>query len=314
LYNLLTDWEEGFVRHCIAVFAFVSMGGLISAAPDELQDSYTKLQAAVAKKSPDEVKTGAAETSKLARALVNAPKPSDASEVEDWTKRVEYGKEVDGYTEYALGFTAAQVDGAKTIELTEVLLAQNSKSKYVDLCAPAYIAAAAKSGGAAKQMDAAQKIITGRPDNEAALYTLAEGLASKSPDRALVYANKLVTVMKGKAKPEGISEADWERQKSMYLASGYYNSGFLYGTKQSWPDCDRNLKAALPMISSDPTRLGNAYFMLGVCNFQFGKLTNDRTKMQAGEQYSEKSAAIKGPMQAQAYANVNVMKQALGGR
>jgi len=37
-------------------------------------------------------------------------------------------------------------------------------------------------------------------------------------------------------------------------------------------------------------------------------------KMKEGEQYSEKSAAIKSPSQDQAYRNVAAMKQALAGK
>jgi hypothetical protein len=43
-------------------------------------------------------------------------------------------------------------------------------------------------------------------------------------------------------------------------------------------------------------------------------MTNDRTKMQAGEKYSEQSAAMKSKVQDQAYKNVQLMKQGLAGR
>jgi tetratricopeptide (TPR) repeat protein len=289
----------------IAVFALV---GLVRA--DELEDSYAKLKATVEKKDAESVKADAAATNKLAQVLITAPQPSDASEVDNWKQRVEYGKEVASYSEYALAYVATQVDGPKTIELVEALIAQNPKSKYLDVCTPQYLAALGKSG-AAKQLDGMTKIATGRPDNEVALAALAEGLANKSPDRALNYANRLVTVLKTKPKPEGVSEADWEKTKAAGLATGYYVSGAIYGGKSDWIDCDRQLKGALTFVH-DNTRLGIVYFYLGLANYQLGKQTMDKPRMQTGLKYSQQAAAIAGPMKDQAYHNVLAIQNELG--
>jgi len=118
------------------------------AAPDDLEDAYAKLKEAQTKKDADEVKKWSGETSKLARALVAAPQPTDAAEADAWKQRVEYGKEVDTYTEYALSATAMQsaAEPAKTIALVEALIAQNPKSKYLDECAGSYLAALEKAG------------------------------------------------------------------------------------------------------------------------------------------------------------------------
>jgi len=300
------------VKTWIAVLALCSLTGLVMA--DDLEDSYTKLKDAVAKKDPDAVKSSAAETLKLAKAAETATKPTEADEVDNWKQRVEYGKEVEGYTEYALAFVAGQpgVDGAKTIDLVDTLLAQNPKSSYLDLCVAAYATALNKAGGSAKMMAGMTKVVAGRPDNTIALLALVEG-SSASPDRALSYANKLIAAMKAKAKPEGTSEGDWEKQKTAALATGYFTAGYVYLQKQAWLDCDKNMKAAVPLLAGDPARLGTAYYGLGVCNFQFGKMTNDRTKMKAGEQYTEQSAAIKSPVQDNAYKNVAAMKKELAG-
>ncbi len=297
------------MKKWMIAIAMASLVGTVSASPDELEDSYTKLKDAVAKKDPDAVKTSVAGTLKLAQALVNAPKPADADEAKDWAQRVEYGKEVSTYTEYALATTADQpIEPAKIVELVDALLAQNPKSQYLDLCANAYLVALGKvpGGSAAKQMDGMAKIVNGRPDSIVALLALMEGRPS------LLNANRLIAASR-KPKPEGVSEADWEKTKNEALGTGYFYVGFLNGQKQGWLDCDKNLKLALPLIQGSP-RLGTAYFSLGICDYQFGKLTNDRTKMQAGQQFMEKAAGIKGPYQNQAYQQNNAMKQELAGR
>jgi hypothetical protein len=311
MYNRLSEGDKP-VKTWIAVLALCSLAGVVAA--DDLEDSYTKLKAAVANKDPDAVKSAAADTLKLAKAAQTATKPTEAEEVDNWKQRIEYGKEVEGYTEYALASVAAQpgVDPAKTIDLVDTLLGQNPKSNYLDLCVAAYATALNKNGGSAKMMAGMTKVVTGRPDNTIALLALVEG-SSASPDRALNYANKLIAAMKAKAKPEGTSEGDWEKQKTAALATGYFTAGYVYLQKQAWVDCDKDMKAAAPLLSGDPARLGTAYYALGVCNFQFGKMTNDRTKMQAGVKYTEQSSGIKSPVQDNAFKNVAAMKKELAG-
>jgi hypothetical protein len=294
----------------IAAVAILSFSGLLCAAPDDLDDAYAKLKAAVDKKDADGVKASEPDVEKGAKALQTAPKPADAEEAKNWDERVKYGKEVELYTEYALASTAQQAsDPAKTVELADMLLAQNPKSKYIDEAfANAYLVALGKSGGAAKQIAGMNKIVAGRPDNIVALTALVR--SSKSP---LGYANKLIAAAK-QPKPEGIPEAEWDKTKNAALADGYYYAGFTYGAQKAYLDCDRDLTAALPLLGGDQGRLGAATYMLGVCKYSLGKLTTDRTKMQAGQQLVEKAAAIKGPMQNQAYHDNMVMKQELSGR
>lgn len=278
------------MKRTIAAIAMFALIGLARA--DELEDSYTKLKADVEKKDPDATKADGAATFKLAQALVTAPQPSDAAEVDNWKQRVEYGKEVSAYTEYALAAVAAGVEGPKTIELVETLIAQNPKSKYIDTCTQAYLIALGKSGGAAKQMDGMAKVIVGRPDSEVALAALAEGLMNKSPDRALGYANRLI------------------KNKGAGLATGYFVAGVVNGAKNDFVDCDRDLKAGLPMVK-DNYKLGIMYFYLGLANYTLGKQTMDRPRMQVGLKYSQQSAAIAGPMKDQAYHNVLAIQNEL---
>jgi hypothetical protein len=271
----------------IATFALV---GLLRA--DELEDSYAKLKATVEKKDAEAVKADAAATNKLAQVLITAPQPSDAAEVDNWKQRVEYGKEVASYSEYALAFIATTVEGPKTIELVDALIAQNPKSKYIDTCTQQYLTALGK-GGPAKQLEGMKKIVEGRPDNEVALAALAEGLMSKNPDSALRYANSLIRI------------------KGPGLATGYFVAGVINGARTSWIDCDKDLKAALPLVH-DNYKLGIVYFYLGLANYQLGHQTMDKPRMQTGLKYSQQSAAIAGPMKDQAYHNVLAIQNELG--
>ncbi len=269
----------------------------------DLNDSFNSLKDAVEKKDAAQVKTLAPQVSKQARDVL--AKGDAAADV------TEFAKGADAYSEYALSTVGAQSsDAAVTVELVDMLIAQNPKSKYLDDCAQSYLSALSKQG-AAKATAGAQKILTGRPDNEWALYYAASGTTA-NPAASGGYANKLIAAVSKKPKPEGESDADWEREKSSMLGSGYYFAGLAAGARQSWAECDRDLKAAEPLIKGQAQMLGVAYYFMGVANYQIGKLTQDRTKIQAGLKYSQMSAGMAGPMQGQASNNVAVISKELG--
>jgi len=280
------------------------------AAPDGLDDAYQQLKDAQTAKDPDAVKKWATETAKLAKAQATGPKIEGYTD-EDWPKRVDYAKQVGTVCEYAVSTIATQpgLAPAKVVEMVDALLAINPKSTYIGTATAPYLAALGKLGGVDKQIEGATKIVTGSPNEEDALMSLSENLMSKNkPDQAYTYASRLVTVMKTKAKPEGSSEEDWNRRKSTLLSRGYYTAGVTGCMRQVWKDCDTNLRAAVPMVSGQPAMAGPAYFYLGVANYQISKITTDRTKLQEALKFTQQSAAIAGPMQAQAQQYVNVMQ------
>ncbi len=286
-----------------ALTALTLAGGLMA---NDLDDHYAQLKDAQTKKDADAVKKLAVETAKLAKTESATPQPSDAAAVADWKQRMEFAKEVQLFAEYSLASTAI-ADSAKVQDLVETLIEVNPKSQYLTLCASSYL----QSFEGEKQLAAAQKILTANAANEDALDVLARGYQSTAADRASGYATRLIAAMKGRAKPDGVSDADWEKKKAGMLGDGYYIAGTSACGKSSWVDCDRNLKAALPYVGKDQRTVGIADFYLGLANYQIGKLTNDRAKIQEGEKYSEQSAAIAGPMQGQAQKNVQAMKTEL---
>ena len=293
----------------LAVIGLLALGGLVWAA--DLKDTYGSLKDAFEKKDYAQVKALAAETAKEAQDLSKEAQPSDASQMDAWKGRQQFAKEAEEYAEYALAVSASQAsDPAITIQLTDALIAQDPKSDQIDTAAPQYLAALGKQG-AAKAAAGANKILAGRPENEYALDAVARNWSSPGP--ALAAANKLVGVIGRKKKPESMSEADWQKTRNDMLGSAYVSAGVLQAGASRWADADRNLKAALPLVGGNSTMLSYAYYYLGVSNYQMGKLTADKSKMQTGIQYTEKAVSTAGPMQGQASNNAQIMKREMAG-
>lgn len=293
------------------VAGLLSMAGAVWAAPD-LNESYTALKDAVDKKDVAKVKTLSAETAKEAKELAGEAQPSDAGQMEAWKGRQQFAKEAGDYASYALAISAIQAtDPAVTIDLVNTLIAQNPKSEQIDSAAPYYLAALGKEG-TAKAVAGANKILAGRPEDEYALDTVARNWSA--PGSALTAANRLISVMGKKEKPEGMSDADWQKNKNEMLGSAYTSAGVIEAGQSRFAEADRSLKAALPLIAGNNAMLSYAYYYLGLSNYQMGKLTGDKAKMQTGIQYTEKSAGIGGPMQGQASNNVAIMKREISTR
>src|SRR5258708_7004970 len=267
----------------MALIGLIAVSGRAWAAAD-LNTDFDALKVAVEGKDAAKVRALAPGVSKASRAIIT--KGDDPADV------IGFAKGADEYSEYALSIAAVQAsDPQITIEFGDLLLAQNAKSKHVDTIASAYLAALGKQS-AAKATAGAQKILAGRPENEDALYYAASG----NPG---TYAGRLVAVMNKKPKPEGVSDADWAKKKESYLGVGYFYGGASACGRQAWAECDRDLKAAEPLVKSSPQMLGNTYFYLGLANYQLGKLTQDRTRLQAGLKYSQPAAALPAPNPAQ---------------
>lgn len=288
-------------------------GSVPVVAQDDLDTAFRNLKDAEAKKNPDLVMKLAPEAAAAAKRVSAAPAPQSDAEKANWKARVEFAKQVETYAEYSLYAMAAQVqDPKKQIAMVEELEKLNPKSQYFPQACPVYFLALEKTGQREKIMPAAERAVAVDPDNEDVLLMLADGFYSRRQlDKALLYANRLTSTLKTKGKPEGLSEADWERKKAVSLGRGYWIAGMVYSERTRYYDADANLRAALPYIKGSDAMRGPALFYLGVANYQLGKSTLNRVQVQQALNFSQEAAQIKGPFQNNAYRNAVAIQDEL---
>lgn len=278
-------------------------------AAGTLDEGMQALKDAVAKKDVDQVKKQAPELYAQAHEAAAEPAPTDADEKGAWTNRVEFAKSVEEYSEYALYATAVQSPAETQVELFATLEKMSPKSKYLDEGYGAYLVALNQTGASAKVLPMAEKALANFPENEDLLLLLADSALSKNnPDRALALANRVIAAYNKHTKPEGMSAADWDKKKSAGLGRGYWIAGVVYGAKNQYVNCDKDLRAALPLIQGNAAMTGPALFFLGMANYNLGKMTNSKAKVQEAAKFSEQSAAIPGAYADQARHNALVMR------
>jgi len=282
---------------------------LITADPEDARSAHEILKTAEASKNPDAVKAWAVRTSEVARKVMSSPKAEDEEE-EDWKARVDYAKQVDTYTEYSLYAAALQTpDPRKKIELAETLEQRNAQSQYLWQLAEFQFLAYLQAGEAAKAIALAEKVLAKEQTNEQMLLAVAGHYRSlkQNPDKVLAYCAKVMELAKSKAKPEGVSDADWEKRTTQLVGRANFISGAQQFAQSQWATADQTLRAALPGIQDDQMMTAEALFYLGVANYRMGE-GGDTDRIKEALAFSQKCGAVKTPYQVPCNNNVRAIR------
>src|SRR5437879_2480016 len=277
---------------------------LIALDPEDLETALQTLKAAETKKDPDLIKKWSNTTSALAQKLIATPQPKDEDEVEDWKKKMDYAKQVNTYSEYALYAMALQTpDPRKKVELIDALEQRNPQSQYLATVTPLRFQAYRQMGDSEKATAAAEKILATDQSNEDMLLIAADNYLQKGkdPDKVVAYSNKMIQVMSTKPKPQGISDADWENKKKTITGLGHFMIGKLYFNEKKYGPADKELREALPLVESNADLKPEVLFLLGFSNYKMENITD-------ALRFNQQCAAIKSRFQAQAAKNVQVIR------
>lgn len=295
----------------VLVFIPLLAFGQVAETGEDLNAIYDNLKAAEEKKDTDAIKKWAGEASRRARSIIKTAAPADPGEAAAHQSRVDFARQVETYADYSLYVAALRApDPAGRIDLFETLEQQSPNSEYVPQLYSLYAGALTQTGQTAKLFQFADKGIAKDPNNEDLLAILADGaMARKQWERAATFASRLTSVVSGHPRPEGLPAGDWERKRSALLRSGYYIAGIAYAAANKYPQADKNLRAALPMIRGDEQMTAAALFHLGVANYNLARITSNKPQMREAVAFSEECGKIRSPFQDQAIKNAWGMKQ-----
>jgi tetratricopeptide (TPR) repeat protein len=266
---------------------------LLALDPEDLRTAHAALKAAEAQKDPDAVKKWAIQTSEMARKMAQSPKPEDEDEAEDWQYDVDFAKQLETYT----------TDPQKKIELIETLEQRNAKSEYLPQVQGQYFLALQQIGDADRAVAVAEKILEKDQTNEDMLLVVADYnfQRNKELEKVLSYSVKLVELMGSKPKPEAVSEADWEKKKTVILGLAHRMTGVTYSNQKKFKQADQTLRQALPLIKGDDQLTAQVLFHLGLANYRLKKIV-DAVK------FNRQCVKIKSPFQIQARRNLRAIQ------
>jgi hypothetical protein len=275
----------------------------------DMDAAYYALKAAVAKDDLAEAKKWSARTSEAAHKIISSTKTTNA----DDKQQLEYAKQVDEYSEYALYVLALKAQPKDEVDLVDTLIKQNPKSQYLPEVATSYFAALSKAGEGAKACPAAARMAVDK-NVEAMLYAADCSWRGSKADSVISYAAKAAEAAGTRTKREGVSDSDWAAQKGALLGSANFYTGVGYTMQMRYGPASKALKAALPAIKGNSTLYAIALFDLGLADYQLGKPLGDKAQMREGLHYFQQSADIASPMQDQASRNAKLVLAELGGK
>jgi hypothetical protein len=275
----------------------------------DMDAAYYALKAAVAKQDVAQAKKWSARTSEAARKAVSSAKPTD----DEGKQQLEYSKQVDEYSEYALYVVALKAQPKDEVDLVDTLIKQNPKSQYLPEVATSYFAALSKAGEGAKACPAAARMAVDK-NVEAMLYAADCSWRGSKAESVISYAAKAAEAAGTRTKREGVSDSDWAAQKGALLGSANFYTGVGYTMQMRYGPASKALKAALPAIKGNSTLYAIALFDLGLADYQLGKPLGDKAQMREGLHYFQQSADIASPMQDQASRNAKLVLAELGGK
>jgi tetratricopeptide (TPR) repeat protein len=276
---------------------------LIALDPNDLEGALATLKAAEAKKDPDAVKKWSNITGQIALKELAAKKPDDQDE-DDWKKHLDYVKQVNTYSEYAIDAAALQTaDPGKKLDLIEALVERDPQSQYVPQLMPAAAQALNQMNNPDRSISFSETVLAKDPNNDDMLLIAVNAYSQKNkePDKIIAYSAKLAEVIGSKPKPEGVSDADWEARKKVITGLAHYFPGKTYYSQKKWGPADTELVAALPYVETNAALKPEVLFLLGDSNYHLEKAAE-------ALKYFQACAAIKSRYQAQAAKNVTVIR------
>jgi tetratricopeptide (TPR) repeat protein len=289
---------------------------LLALDPMDIDAAYANLKASEGKKDSALILKWAVASSDIARKAAQQPKGAD-QEDDDYKRAVDFAKQVDTYSEYALYATALTATDPKSVlQLADTLEQRNPNSQYVGQILGKYAWAARESKSMPAAIAFGERALSRNQMHEDLLLAMADyhiNQPKADGQKVVLYSTKLVEHIGAKPKPEGVSDADWEKRKNTLIGVGHWMAGTTYGNEKKYAQADKSLRAALPYIKDNEQMLAGALFHLALANYTMGK-GKSAQMMNDAKNFMQQCAAIKSPFQGQAQKNLAVMRKETGGK
>ncbi len=185
----------------------------------------------------------------------------------------ENARQANEFEAYKTAVTAK--NPADRIKLLEEFLQNHPQTKRAGDIEIAVFLAYREQGDAAKALNAAEKLVAHNDTREDAMLLVAESYfkAGKDPDRVVSLSKKAIQRLNSAPKPEGISAADWARNKTTELTQANYMIGSVSFRAEKWDEADQAFRAALPNLTDSRFR-AEVLNSLGWANYKLRNISD----------------------------------------
>ena len=296
--------DEQFVNYYLGVKqydkAYEFGDKLFALDPDNYGNAINMVRAANEKGDADRVFAFGEKAAGIAQRYKAAPPPEGTS-AEAWqlqkNQKLEGLKEDQTYIEASLLNAAYQAkDPVKKADylqrFAKVFPESPNAEQAMSMSAFAYQAAQNR----AKMLQAANATLDKYPNNIGMLLLLSDDYGEKSEqlDKAEAYAKKAASLCETAKKPEGVSDADWQKQITLQKGLALSALGQVDIVKKDNLAAVKNLSAASPLLKSNAAIYARNQYRLGFAYLNLKKLPEAK---QALTEAASVDSPYKGPAQ-----------------
>ena len=232
--------------------------------PNNLEAACLNWRIAADMKDPALTAEWVKKTGNVAEKALKTPDPDMSQATRDCGLSARGANEVEAYNQAV----TAKNPGDR-IKLLEQFLKNYPDTKHApDIEIMMYLTYR-EQGDAAKTFTAAEKVVAHNDTREDAMLLVAESYfkAGRDQNAVLSLSKKAIDRLNKAEKPEGLSDADWARNKTTELTQAYYMIGSVNFQAEKWEAADQAFRAALPNLT-DPRFRAEVLNSLGWANYK----------------------------------------------
>jgi tetratricopeptide (TPR) repeat protein len=206
----------------------------------------------------------------VAEKALKTPDPDMSQATRDCGTSARQANESEAYKE---AFTAK--NPAERVKLLEAFLNNHPQTSHAEDIEISIFLAYREQGDAAKALAAAEKLVTHNDTREDAMLLVAESYFKSGKDTNVVVnlSKKAIDRLNKAEKPEGLSDADWARNKTAELTQANYMIGSISFQAEKWDAADQAFRAALPNLT-DPRFRAEVLNSLGWANYKLKNVSD----------------------------------------
>jgi tetratricopeptide (TPR) repeat protein len=273
---------------------------LFALDPDNYANAVNLVRAANEKGDPQHVLTYAEKAGAIIQRYKASPPPAGTTP-EAWTQQKEQTlaavKENQDYIEQSYLNAAYQlkdpVKKAESLQRFGKIFPDSPRAEQaLSMSALAYQEAQNRP----KMQEVANAVLAKNPDNIGMLLLLADDYSEKNEqmDKAAEYAKKAAALCDTAKKPEGVSDADWQKQITLQKGLALSALGQVNLEKKLNAQAVDNLTKAAPLLKANAVSYARNQYRLG---FAYLNLKKNAEAKQAFTEAASVDSPYKGPAQ-----------------
>ena len=271
---------------------------LLALDPQDVEIAQKSLKLAEDKMDTTAIEKWSALAARAADTVLSSPQPGEAGK-----RRMAIARSLRDHTDNLAYSAILQIaDSGERRETIEEFLQCHKDSVYKSAAEDLYLRTWRESGDAKDTLAAAKRILEQDDSNLTALAMVADSYqqSEQEPKKLMAYARKILAVLDRQPKHEGLTDAEWSRQRALLRGHTYWVLGSVCMQQDKYKEADKSLRAALPYLKDNNQLLSTALFYLGWANYQLGNLSD-------ALRFNKQCALVKGPYQTQAVKSVQAI-------